>query len=142
MAENPLHDEIEDIESVQKKINDKTSDEDKEEPGYILYSAILETSKSILNTDTFVEAYDRIKDKLGSEETKSLFTIISLAMTHSAYNAIQLYDHMLISQLNNTVNTWNDTISKISGIVNGHHGALEVFNHRISKLEELLKPKQ
>lgn len=136
MEQNPMQKSIDEIEHTQQHMDKQATD--KEEPGYILYTSILETSKEILQSPVFVESFQKIADKLGKEETRALTTMMSLAMTHSAYNAIQLYDTLMTQQLNGAVKNFNSTLSELAGSVNGHQGALEVFKRRMDVLEEKL----
>ena len=82
MEQNPMQKSIDEIDHTQQHMDERATD--KEEPGYILYTSILETSKEILRSPVFVESFQKIADKLGKEETRALTTMMSLAMTHSA----------------------------------------------------------
>lgn len=137
MEQNPMQKSIDEIDHTQQHMDKQATD--KEEPGYILYTSILETSKEILQSPVFVESFQKIAERLGKEETRALTTMMSLAMTHSAYNAIQLYDTLMTQQLNKTVENFNSTLSELAGTVNGHQGALEVFKKRLDTIEEKLK---
>lgn len=133
MKNNPMQESIDDIDLTKEKMDKKA--DDKDEPGYILYSAILNTSKEILSSPVFAESFKKIEKVLGTEETKSLLTVLSLAMTHSSYNTIQLYDMLLTENVNKMIGDINEELGTLRGTINGHQGAMEVFKKRLDKLE-------
>ena len=133
MENNPMQESIDDIGLTKEKMDKKA--DDKDEPGYILYSAILNTSKEILSSPVFAESFKKIEKVLGTEETKSLLTVLSLAMTHSSYNTIQLYDILLTENVNKMIGDINEELGTLRGTINGHQGAMEVFKKRLDKLE-------
>lgn len=133
MENNPMQESIDDIDLTKEKMDKKA--DDKDEPGYILYSAILNTSKEILSSPVFAESFKKIEKVLGTEETKSLLTVLSLAMTHSSYNTIQLYDMLLTENVNKMIGDINEELGTLRGAINGHQGAMEVFKKRLDKLE-------
>ena len=93
MEQNPMQKSMDEIDHTKQHMDEQARD--KEEPGYILSTSILETSKEILQSPVYVESIQKIADKLGKEETRSLTTMMSLAMTHSAYHATQQYDTLM-----------------------------------------------
>ena len=133
MENNLMQESIDDIDLTKEKMDKKA--DDKDEPGYILYSAILNTSKEILSSPVFAESFKKIEKVLGTEETKSLLTVLSLAMTHSSYNTIQLYDMLLTENVNKMIGDINEELGTLRGTINGHQGAMEVFKKRLDKLE-------
>lgn len=133
MENNPMQESIDDIDLTKEKMDKKA--DDKDEPGYILYSAILNTSKEILSSPVFTESFKKIEKVLGTEETKALLTVLSLAMTHSSYNTIQLYDMLLTENVNKMIGDINEELGTLRGTINGHQGAMEVFKKRLDKLE-------
>ena len=128
-----MQESIDDIDLTKEKMDKKA--DDKDEPGYILYSAILNTSKEILSSPVFAESFKKIEKVLGTEETKSLLTVLSLAMTHSSYNTIQLYDMLLTENVNKMIGDINEELGTLKGTINGNQGAMEVFKKRLDKLE-------
>ena len=62
MEQNPMQKSIDEIDHTQQHMDEQATD--KEEPGYILYTSILETSKEILQSPVFVESFQKIADRL------------------------------------------------------------------------------
>ena len=112
-----------------------TTDDEKQEPSFIIYNAIAENSINILQQPDVVELFKSISTKLDETISKSLVELIAVAMTQSAYNAILLYDDLLSKSLTDQFNDYNQIINKLAATVSGCNGALEVFKSRIGELE-------
>lgn len=144
----PFEENITDLRHTQEKLKDaaensedvrngvSTPEEEKKEPGYVIYNEIMETTVKILQSDTMASVFATMAEKIGEDMTKSFITALSLAMTHSSYNAIVLYDHMIKSELQKSFDTIGEGVNNLSGIVNGHHGAMSVMKSRIEALEK------
>ena len=148
--QSPFSDDIDILRKTQERLNESvensedvksgttTVDDEKKEPGYRIYNEIMETTINILQSDTMASTFGTIAEQLNPEVTKALVTSISLAMTHSAYNAIILYDKMIKEELQKSFNTIGNGLNELSGTVNGHHGAIKVFKHRLEELERVV----
>jgi hypothetical protein len=145
--QNNLNDSINEIKDFSKNVeeainnedNELTEEEKKEEPDYLLYNAISETSISILQQESVIKLFEKISDKLGDDITKSLIELMTLTMTHSAFNAIVFYDGLLKGELTNQFDHYGNHLNNTSAIVRSHDSVLEVFGKRITDLENKLK---
>ena len=132
-----LHDAAEHTQDVQN--GDATPEEEREEPEYILFSKITETTLEILKLPSFVEGFKTISLILGEESSKKVAEMIAVAMAHSAISAIMFYDEylsqQLVKQFNNFAKALNDTIA----VVNAMEPAMEIYKKRSADIEKRLQ---
>lgn len=146
--QHPLNDSVESIKNFQNKMEEaagktedvkdgtSTKEEEKQEPAYVLFSAIAETSINILQMPAVIETFDAVSAKIGDELTKKLIEAITLIMTNSAYQAVSFYDGMLKDELNKELDNISNSINMVAADVNAHTGVLEVFKARLDKFEK------
>lgn len=149
--QSPFQESIDDINRTKEKLEEaaensedvknrtSTPEKEKQEPGYIIYNAIMNTTVKILQSQTMVEVFDKFAKQFGPEMSKELITALSLAMTHSSYNAIVLYDEMLKKEIQKAFDIQSDAINKIAASVNGHQGALEIYKKRLEDVERAIR---
>lgn len=113
-----------------------TAEDEKQEPGYILYNAISESSIEILKQPTVVKFFENISKDIGEDFSKSLVELLAICMSHSAYTAITFYDQMLKGELTKQFDHYGDHLNAIGGTVKSHDAVLEVFSKRLSELEK------
>ena len=141
--ENNLNQSIDEIKAFTKVINDAMKKEEnnlsekekQEEPDYLLYNSISESSIEILQQESVLKLFNQIGDKLGSDIAKSLTELMAIAMTHSAYSAILFYDGLLKKELTNQFNHYGEHLNDATAIVKSHDSVLEVFGNRLTDLE-------
>ena len=116
-----------------------TVEEQMQEPGFILFNGISETSIKLLQDPEISKIFDILTKELKDESVKALVNLLVLTMTHSAYNSIIFYDDLLKmeirNQFDNIIHATNETMSTVAA----HHGVLEVFKKRIGEIEKKLQ---
>ena len=115
-----------------------TVEEEQQEPEFVLFDAIAESSINTLQMDAVVESMNKIADKLGDDLTSELCTIMAVLMSNSAFNAIMFYDDLLREQINEKFKEYDSIINDISAVTNGMNGAMEVFKKRIGDIQDKL----
>lgn len=116
-----------------------TAEDEKQEPGYLLFKAISESSIEILQQPSVVELFKKVSENIGEDVSKSLVELLAISMSHSAHNAIIFYDQMLKGELTRQFDHYGDHLNAIGGTVRSHDSVLEVFSKRLSKIETTLK---
>lgn len=148
---NPMNDSIDSIKNFQKdmeaasantedvKNGTATKEEEQQEPGYILYNGIAETSIQIMQSPIISNLFDALNEKLGEDLTKKIVEAFTIMMTTSAYEAVVFYDELLKKELTNQFDSIAKSFSMISADVTAHTGVLEVFKKRLDDISKSLK---
>jgi hypothetical protein len=141
-----MSDSIDNLKNIQKQMEQDaensqdvkdgncTAEDEKKEPAYILYNNIIETSVQIMQLDPVVNIIKSLTETIGEDTAKSLVELFALTMTHSAHQAILIYDDMLKTELTKQFDHYCTQMNNIGGTVVGHDGALNEFNSRINDL--------
>lgn len=149
--DNPMNDSIESIKNLKEKMKDvaaaedlvkdgtMTQDEELQEPSYVLFNAIAETSIKLLETEPVIELFKALSEKLGPDVTKKLIEALTMMLTNSAYEALTFYDELLKEELTKQFENIGDVFANIGADVKAHNGAMEVFKKRLDDLERLVK---
>lgn len=116
-----------------------TAEDEKQEPGYLLYQAISESSIAILQQPTVVKLFETISKDVGEDLAKSLVELFAISMSNSAYNAITFYDQLLKGELTKQFDHYGDYLNATTATVKAHDGVLEVLNKRVSDIENNIK---
>lgn len=116
-----------------------TAEDEKQEPAYILYQQIANSSITILQNPEIVKAFKDISEKVDEELSKNLVTLIAVAMTQSAHQAVLFYDAFLKKELDKQFEHIADAINKDRADINATTSAMQVFRERIGNLEKLTK---
>jgi len=146
-----LEDSIKDLESFKDKMKQSseqtddvkegrsTAEEEQQEPAYVLYNAIVETSIEIMKLPSFVKGFNHIADKFGEDCAKELSEMMVIAMTQSAHNAILMYDSLLKEELTKQFDHYGKALNECIGIVNAHNSVLEVYKSKLGTIEKNIK---
>ena len=113
-----------------------TPEEEKQEPEFMMYDVIAETTIEILQNEHIVKMFDELKEKIGDDLTKSIIEAMSIAMTNSAFNAIQWYDKMLETNIVPQFNAMVNRINEIGADVSGYGEAIKALRAKVSVLEK------
>ena len=132
-----LHEAAEHTQDVEN--GDATPDEERQEPEYILFNKITETTLEILKMPSFVEGFKTISLILGEESAKKVAEMMAVAMTHSAVSAVMFYDEYLNEQLTKQFNRFAEALNNTIAVVNGMEPAMEIYKKRISEIEKQIR---
>ena len=144
---NPMQDSIDGLNHAKKVFNESiknsqpvkdgelTAEEAYQEPGYILYDKINETCISILKNEKVIERFARIEDGIGLETTRTLIELLTIIMTHSAYQSICVYDELLKKEITKQFEIFGNNQNILKSITDAHESVLKVFKEKINKLE-------
>ncbi len=148
MPQNSLEESVEKIKEFQKKLEEAaantkdvkegkaTKEEEQQEPGYILFQGITETSIKILQMPIVAETLNGLADKLGDNTAKKLTEMLAIIMTNSAYCAINFYDELLKQELQKQFDNVGQYMSRISGDVHAHNSVLEIHQKRLDAIDK------
>lgn len=112
-----------------------TAEEVQENPAYTLYNDITETTISILNDEKVRERFNIIASAIGGASTQALIELISIVMTHSAYQAIVNYDKNLWEIIGKQFEVFGNQQNMLKSSIDAHESVLRVFKEKINKLE-------
>lgn len=140
---NPFQDVIQDIQGVQSRFTKLAEEADPQDPAqadknslaYLLYNEIMETTIRILASDTMTDVFRQVSEKMGTTVSQQLITAMSMAMTHSAYQAILYYDGMMQQRLSEIFEVYSRGYTTLAANVNGIMGALQSYKSRLEKLD-------
>lgn len=119
-----------------------TAEDEKQEPAYILYQQIANSTINILQNPEIVKGFKEISDKVDPELSKNLVTLIAVAMTQSAHQAVLFYDAFLKRELDKQFDHIANSINKDRADINAITSAMQVFRERIGNLEKAAKSKE
>lgn len=148
---NPLNESIKDIENLKKTAREnaensndvktgKCSKEDElNEPAYMLYNNIAESTINILQNPEIVKVFKNISTKVDEEFSKNLVTLLAVTMTQSAHQAVIFYDDLLkqelTKQFDGLVNRMNITTADLEG----SKSAITLLRKKIGDIENAIK---
>jgi division protein CdvB (Snf7/Vps24/ESCRT-III family) len=147
---NPLNESIDDIKGFKEKLKeatkftedvkngDATPEDEQQEPDYILYQAIADSSIQIMQMDEVINLFSKLSSKLTEPLTKDLITLLTIVMTNSSYNAISFYDNLLKDELQAQFQAICDAFNQMAGEVHAHTGVFEVYKKRLDTIESRL----
>lgn len=153
MESNSLEDSIKDLKDYQDSIKKAaeqsedvtdgkcTKEDELNEPGYVLFNNIAESSIRILQIPEVVKGFEKLSEKLGEDGSKTLVELIALTMTQSAYQAILFYDDLLKNEITKQFDLYGNTINRTRADIDGQSAAMNVFRKRLDKIEKDLKIK-
>ena len=148
---NLLNESIDDIKNFQKDMEEAsgntedvkngtaTKEEEQQEPAYILYKGISESSIGIMQSPIIVNMFEALSEQLGEETTKKIVEAFTIMMTTSAYNAVVFYDELLKKELTQQFDNVSKAFSNIGANVTAHTGVLEVFKKRLDEISKSLQ---
>lgn len=151
MQNNPFQNTIDDLNNFKDNLSkaaentedvkkgDATLEEEKQEPDFLLFDAISESSIAILQLPSIQEGFKHLSENITEDGVKKLIEIMVIAMTHSAYNAITFYDGLLKEELIKQFDHYGDSLNSCIGKVNAHEGAIAVLKERVNSF---IKEKQ
>lgn len=151
MNTNKLAESIDSIKKFQFNLNEaaehtqdvkdgvSTPEEERQEPDYILFNHIAESTINILQLPSIEKAFDSIAEKLDEDTAQHLAEMIALSMVHSAYDAVAFYDGLLKKELDKQFNHFADKINEIDSVVTAHNGALQVCQEKLGIIEKNIK---
>lgn len=147
---NPMSDSIDGIAAFQERLKkateetedvkngDATPEDEQQEPDYILFNAICDSSIEIMSKPIIVEFFSKISDKLGEDLTHNMIEMMAIIMSNSAYAAVQFYDNLLKDELRKQFENIGNTFNLLGADVNAHTGVLEVYRSRLDEIEKRL----
>jgi hypothetical protein len=118
------------------KSGEFTADEERQDPSYVLYNRIADTTVNIMKLPSVGGLFESIAEKLDPETAQKFMELIAICMTHSAYQAVAWYDKLLKEELTKNFENIAGNIDTLHGELVGQKGALEVFKTRLSKLDK------
>ena len=133
---NPMIDNLEALREALKTSMINNGENPDEDPSYVLYDSITESTINILKLKPMRDLFDKISDSVGEGTAKSMIEMISLCMTHSAHNAVVFYDELLKSELTKQFDLYGDSLNECIAVVNAHAGVLKILKKRIDDLEK------
>jgi hypothetical protein len=143
--ENNFDDMVDQLYNMQEKaaeaINDpENTDEDGEkDPSLILLDSILKNTTSMLQTDTMIDIFGKLKGVFGEEVLTALVEALSLLMSYSAHSALVTYDGLLSERLKKEFGFIDDHMNKIKAVVDGHDAVLQVHNKTIEAIKRKIQ---
>ena len=144
---NPLQESIDSFENLQKTFDEvvensqavkdgKVSAEDVcKEPAYLLYKSINDTCINIIKDEKVADRFQTISGGLGVDVTKALIELLTIIMTHSAYESICLYDELLKTEITKQFNVFGNNLNVLKSITDAHESVLKVFKEKLNKIE-------
>lgn len=148
MQANPFQNEIDELVRRQKeaykaaaetedvKAGNCTADDERQEPGFILYNQISKNVIEILNKPEVAKVFANIGKVMGDELSKEFISVIALSMSVSAHNAITFYDSLLKKELDAQFDNIGHHINLCKADIVGHQSVLEVFKKRLDEIEK------
>lgn len=116
-----------------------TADDEKKEPGFLLYNAIIESSVEILQKEPVVKLFSELSGVIGEDTSHKFVELLAICMSQSAYNAITFYDQLLKGEITMQFDHYGKHLNALGAEVNAHKGSLEVFQKRLSDIENTIK---
>lgn len=147
---NPFNDTINkfnkktnDIDNETRKM-DENNDKDKENdnPGYILYNAIANSSIELLKNDTVINTFKKLSDKLGEDLSKSIVEMFAILLTQSSYQSVLFYDSLLKKELDIQFKHYTEHINIAKADISAHHDVLKVLRKQLNDIQDKLKIKE
>lgn len=151
MSETPFNDSVNELKQCQEDMKKKaeespdvkegkcTLEEELQEPAYLLYNQIAESSIRILQLPEVVKTFSALSDKFGDDLAKSFVELLALTMTQSAHQAVLFYDDLLKAELTKQFDNVGEHLNDTRAIVEGHSGALSVFKTKLNEIQTKLK---
>lgn len=149
--DNPLQHEIDEIEKSKKaaeealkqhpdvKEGKSTIEEEKQEPGFILYNQIAESMIDIMKKPEVSIGFIKIGKQLGEEMSRTFVDLIAVCTVTAAHNAIVFYDDLLKKEIKTHFDVLTNYTNNNSADIHALKSVLEVFNKRLSEIEKKLK---
>lgn len=154
MPNNPLNSSVEDLKKWQESVNKSaeqaedvkegrcTAEEERKEPGYILYNQIAETSVKLLQLPEVTNAFSSIAKSVGEETSKLIVELMAITMTQSAYQAVCFYDDLLKEELTKHFQQIGECLNITRADVAGHGSALAVFRKQLNEIQNKMKTEE
>lgn len=151
MQETPLNDSINELKQFQEAVKKAaeqspdvkdgkvTAEEELQEPGYMLYNQIAESSIKILELPEVVKAFAKLTETFGEETSKSLVELFALTMTQSSYQAVLFYDSLLKEELGKQLDNIGVHLNGAKADIEGIKPALTVFKKQIGEIQKKLE---
>ena len=148
---NPLEESINDIKNLQDAVKTYaensddvksgkcTKEDELNEPGYILYQHIAESTINILQNPEIVNAFKNISGELSEEVSKNLVTIMAVSMTQAAHHAVLFYDDLLKQELTKQFDEIAKYLNNTKADVEGSKSAISLLRKKISDIENAIK---
>lgn len=116
-----------------------TLEEELNEPAYVLFNQISESSVKILENEAINQAVIELSKQIGEDASIHLAELITIAMTNAAYYAVLSYDNLLKKELTKQFENVSHHINLSKSDIEGHAAVLTVFRKRLSDIEDRLK---
>lgn len=154
MQNNPFQSEIEAIlkkqqdlykkaeESEDVKAGNCTAEEERQEPGYVLYHQISQSIVDILNQPEIANVFKSLGKEVGDDLARNLVLAIAMSMSSAAHNAIVFYDELLKGELDKQFENIAHHVNLCKADIVAHQSVLEVFRNRLDNLEKINKVNQ
>jgi hypothetical protein len=149
---NPLEESVKEVEKTMETFNQlieesedvkegrTTSEEEKQEPGNMLFIKISEMVISILKDPNFTKSFKKISESgLGDDATRELVNILAITSANSAYQALIFYDELLKKELTKQFDHIAHHINIDKSDISGIKSACEVFGKKIGNIENTIK---
>lgn len=151
MEKTTLNNTIKDLENMRKAMNESveksedvkngkcTIEDEKREPGYILYNQIAEANIKILSMPATVEIFSKLSENLGEEMSRSLVELLAITMTQSAHQAIIFHDNLLKEEITKQFDNLVEYININHAEISAHTGAIKVFKAQLNEIQKKLQ---
>lgn len=145
---NPLQHEIDSIRKAQaaaEKAASETDDvkegrctpeDEKAEPGFVLYNRIAESMIEIMQQPEVTNGFVKIGKILGEEVSTTLVSIIAMCTVTGAHNAIVFYDELLKKELSQNFELVSKRVNEAVADTAAFRGVLEVFKKKLDEIEK------
>lgn len=111
-----------------------TVEDELQEPGYVLYSEIINVVASYFENPAVQQLCETIGDRIGNDATSDIISLLSVAMAHASYNSILAYDAKLKAELSEQFQPIIDSCNKNSGDIQTFNSALQIFRVQLGEL--------
>lgn len=132
---HPLDDSIDQIKDLDKKIQESGDENLKNDPSYQLYHHIYQTTTRIFDDEETKKVYDQVAEILGKEASLGLMSLMILAMTHSAYDAVAYYNNYMSTIMDEQFTAIIDHINGTNADIEGIKAAITVFRKQLNDLQ-------
>lgn len=151
MQKTPLNDSVNEIKTFQENIKKTaeqsedvkagkcTTEEELQEPAYVLYNQIAESSIKILQLPEVINTFSLLSEKFGDDTSKAIVELMAIAMTQSAHQAVLFYDDLLKAELTKQFDNIGEHLNMALADIAGHSGALSVFKSQLSDIQKKLQ---
>lgn len=112
-----------------------TPEDEKKEPGYLLFDKISESVQRIIQSPEVAKGFVEIGKATNEDVSINLVRIIAFCSANAAYEAICFYDELLKMELQKQFDNIGRHINLDKADLAAYRSVLEVFRKRLDKLE-------